>query len=77
MKTKFGMRHKSKNIKRKKKNIKKNKNKAVFPLRNIIMAAKQSITPGNDNTPSAIKSALKGARAALKIAGGKRQVKKT
>ncbi|XP_043471642.1 uncharacterized protein LOC122504549 [Leptopilina heterotoma] len=67
IKTKLGMGLKSK--------MKKKKNKkATFPLRNIVLAAKKFITPSND-TSSAIKSALEGARIAVKVAGGKCKVK--
>lgn len=57
-----------------KKAMRKKRTKGILPLRNI-SAAKKSVLP-NDNTFTAIKSALKSARIAVRKAGGKRKVKK-
>ena len=66
VKTKLGM-----SIKKSAKQRKTSKKKKKVTLRHIVGAAKASITPGAD----AIKSALKGARKAVKNAGGKSRVR--
>ena len=59
VKSKFGMGLKTKN--------------PATTLRKIVAAAKKSMIPSNDSQ-TVIKSALRGARAAVKKAGGKRNV---
>ena len=63
MKSKFGM------------GVTKKKKRSGLPLKKIVSAAKKSIIPGKD-AHSVIKSALQGARTAVREAGGKRNVKK-
>ena len=55
--------------------ITKNKKRLSLPLKKIVSAAEKSIFPGKD-THSVIKSALQGARAAVRKAGGKRNLNK-
>lgn len=65
-KTKLGM---GMEKKKKKRTVKKSEKKRV-PLREIVRAARASMIPGAD----AVKSALKGARAAVKNIGGKKKI---
>ena len=55
--------------------VTKKKKRLGLPLKKIISAAKKSIVPGED-AHSVIKSALQGARAVVRKAGGKINVNK-
>lgn len=70
VKRKFGMG--SNMVKKKKRSVKKGKGSSKkIPLQRIVEAAKASMQPGN----GAVKTALKGAREAVKQLGGKKKIK--